>query len=71
MSETIPHHNSSVKAHAPKMVTLKIPQEYIGAVIGPGGKVIQEMQKETETTIVIEEVGDEGVIEILGVDQKK
>ena len=71
MSETISHHNSSVKAHAPKMVTLKIPQEYIGAVIGPGGKVIQEMQKETETTIVIEEVGDEGVIEILGVDQKK
>ena len=71
MSETISHHNSSVKAHAPKMVTLKIPQEYIGAVIGPGGKVIQEMQKETETTIVIEEVGDEGVIEILGVDQNK
>ena len=53
------------------MVTLKIPQEYIGAVIGPGGKVIQEMQKDTETTIVIEEVGDEGVIEILGVDQNK
>lgn len=71
MSETISHHNSSVKAHAPKMVTLKIPQEYIGAVIGPGGKVIQEMQKETETTIVIEEVGDEGVIEIMGVDQNK
>ena len=53
------------------MVTLKIPNEFIGAVIGPGGKVIQEMQKETETTIVIEEDGDQGVVEILGVDQEK
>ena len=53
------------------MVTLKIPNEFIGAVIGPGGKTIQEMQKETDTTIVIEEVGDQGVIEILGVDQDK
>ena len=71
MSETISEYNKSVKAHAPKMVTLKIPNEFIGAVIGPGGKVIQEMQKETETTIVIEEDGEQGVIEILGVDQEK
>ncbi len=71
MSETISQYNKSVKAHAPKMVTLKIPNEFIGAVIGPGGKVIQEMQKETETTIVIEEDGDQGVVEILGVDQEK
>ena len=71
MSETISKYNKSVKAHAPKMVTLKIPNEFIGAVIGPGGKVIQEMQKETETTIVIEEDGEQGVIEILGVDQEK
>jgi len=71
MSETIREYNKSVKAHAPKMVTLKIPNEFIGAVIGPGGKVIQEMQKETETTIVIEEDGEQGVIEILGVDQEK
>ena len=53
------------------MVTLKIPNEFIGAVIGPGGKVIQEMQKETETTIVIEEDEDQGIIEILGVDQRQ
>ncbi len=71
MSETISEYNNSVKAHAPKMVTLKIPNEFIGAVIGPGGKVIQEMQKETETTIVIEEDGEQGIIEILGVDQEK
>ena len=71
MSETISEHNNTVKDHAPKMVTLKISNEFIGAVIGPGGKVIQEMQKETETTIVIEEDGDHGIIEILGVDQNK
>jgi len=71
MSKTISQYNNSVKSHAPKMVTLRIPNEFIGAVIGPGGKTIQEMQKDTETTIVIEEDGDEGVIEILGVDQDK
>ena len=69
--ETIDQPNESVKAHAPKMVNLTIPNEFIGAVIGPGGKVIQEMQKETDTTIVIEEDGDLGVIEILGVNQEK
>ena len=53
------------------MVSLTIPNEFIGAVIGPGGKVIQEMQKETDTTIVIEEDGEFGVIEILGVNQEK
>jgi polyribonucleotide nucleotidyltransferase len=46
-----------------------IDKEYIGAVIGPGGKVIQEMQKETGTTIVIEEVGDKGRIEIFSPDR--
>ena len=46
-----------------------VPNEFIGALIGPGGKVIQEMQKETETTIVINEdpVTEEGIVEILGV----
>jgi polyribonucleotide nucleotidyltransferase len=43
----------------------------LALIIGPGGKVIQEMQKETDTTIVIEEEGDVGVIEILGVNQEK
>ena len=69
--KTIAQPNESVKAHAPKMISLTIPNEFIGAVIGPGGKVIQEMQKETETTIVIEEDGDVGIIEILGVNQDK
>ena len=71
ITETIEKPNESVKAHAPKMVSLTIPNEFIGAVIGPGGKVIQEMQKETDTTIVIEEDGELGVIEILGVNQEK
>jgi len=43
---------------------MQIPREFIGAVIGPGGKIIQEMQRETNTTINIEEVGDFGVIDI-------
>jgi polyribonucleotide nucleotidyltransferase len=70
LAETISQPNATVKAHAPKMEKVEIPQEFIGAVIGPGGKVIQEMQKETGTTIVIEEVEDMGVIEILGVNQE-
>ena len=70
LTETIAQPNANVKAHAPKMEKVEIPGEFIGAVIGPGGKVIQEMQKETGTTIVIEEVEEMGVIEILGVNQE-
>ncbi|MFD2516511.1 polyribonucleotide nucleotidyltransferase [Salinimicrobium flavum] len=70
ITETIAQPNANVKAHAPKMEKVEIPQEFIGAVIGPGGKVIQEMQKETGTTIVIEEIDEMGVIEILGVNQE-
>jgi polyribonucleotide nucleotidyltransferase len=69
--ETISQPNQEVKPHAPKMVNITIPGEFIGAVIGPGGKVIQEMQKETDTTIVIEEEDEKGIIEILGVNQEK
>jgi polyribonucleotide nucleotidyltransferase len=49
----------------PRITQIKIPREFIGAIIGPGGKVIQEMQRETGTTIVIEEVGEFGVIDIV------
>ena len=68
LTETIPAPNADVKAHAPKMVTRIIPNEFIGALIGPGGKVIQELQKETGCTIVINEdpVTEEGIVEILG-----
>ena len=71
LTETIPAANADVKPHAPKMVNAVIPNDYIGALIGPGGKVIQELQKETGTTIVINEdpVTGEGLVEILGTDQ--
>ena len=69
ITETIAAPAESVKEHAPTMVTRRVPNEFIGALIGPGGKVIQEMQKETGTTIVINEdpVTEEGIVEILGV----
>ncbi|WP_297797210.1 polyribonucleotide nucleotidyltransferase [uncultured Eudoraea sp.] len=71
LTDTIASPNESVKAHAPKMVTTTIPGDFIGALIGPGGKVIQELQKTTGTTIVINEdpVTEEGLVEILGTDQ--
>jgi polyribonucleotide nucleotidyltransferase len=70
LTETIAAPNEDVKAHAPKIITRTIPGEYIGAFIGPGGKNIQELQKTTETTIVINEVDEQGVVEILGTSQK-
>jgi len=68
LTDTIEQPREDVKPHAPKMVTRIIPNEFIGALIGPGGKVIQELQKETDTTIVINEdpVTEEGIVEILG-----
>jgi polyribonucleotide nucleotidyltransferase len=68
LTDTISSPNEDVKAHAPKMINRRIPNEYIGALIGPGGKVIQELQKESGCTIVINEdpVTEEGIVEILG-----
>ncbi|KPM30331.1 Polyribonucleotide nucleotidyltransferase [Croceitalea dokdonensis DOKDO 023] len=72
LTETIAAPREDVKSYAPKIVTKIIPGEYIGAVIGSGGKVIQELQKETNTTIVINEdpVTEEGIVEILGTGQE-
>src|SRR5690554_41480 len=72
LTEAIATPNADVKAHAPKMITRRIPNEFIGALIGPGGKVIQELQKTTKTTIVINEdpITEEGIVEILGVGQE-
>lgn len=71
LTDTIAVPNADVKSHAPKMESLEIEGKFIGAVIGPGGKVIQEMQKETETVINIKEDGDMGIIEIAGTDRAK
>ncbi len=68
ITETIATPAEDVKPHSPKMITRVIPNEFIGALIGPGGKVIQELQKETGCTIVINEdpETEEGIVEILG-----
>jgi len=68
IEETISKPRDDYKPFVPRIVQIKIPREFIGAVIGPGGKVIQEMQKETKSTIVIEEVGEFGIIDISAVD---
>jgi len=64
MKKTITEPREDYKPHAPRIVEMRIPKEFIGAVIGPGGKIIQEMQRETNTVITIEEVGDQGVVQI-------
>ena len=64
MLKTISTPREDYKPHVPRIEKMTIPKEFIGAVIGPGGKIIQEMQKETNSTIIIEEVGDFGIIDI-------
>lgn len=71
ITETISEPRADVKPHAPKMVVMEIPKDFIGAVIGPGGKIIQQLQKDTETVIAIEEQGEIGRIEIAGTDRAK
>ena len=68
LTDTIAVPNQDVKEHAPKIIMRRIPNEYIGVLIGPGGKVIQELQKASGCTIVINEdpVTEEGIVEILG-----
>ncbi len=76
MLKTISEPREDYKPHVPRMVQIEIPSEFIGAVIGKGGETIQGLQKETGTTITIEEVdaglGDgttKGVVDIFGVDK--
>ena len=70
MMKTISAPREDYKPHAPRIEKMIIPKEFIGAVIGPGGKIIQEMQRETNTTISIDEVNNEGIIEISSVDKE-
>jgi polyribonucleotide nucleotidyltransferase len=69
MAKTMEAPREDYKPHAPRIVTIRIDKEYIGAVIGPGGKIIQEMQRETGATISIEEVGNQGVVQIFADDK--
>ena len=67
MEKTISKPNTGLKDHAPQIEVMTIPKDKIGAVIGSGGKVIQEIQQETDAIVTIEEDGDFGIVEISGV----
>ena len=64
MMETLSEPRTDLKPHAPRIEVIEIPKDYIGAVIGPGGKIIQGMQEETGATITIEEINNRGRVEI-------
>ncbi len=70
MNATIPSHNEDLKPHAPRIVRYEIPSDKIGAVIGPGGKIIQGIQKETGATITIEEENNKGIVFVSGVGKE-
>lgn len=70
MQKTISAPRDNYKSNAPRIIQMVIPKEMIGAVIGPGGKIIQSIQEETGTTIVLEEVDNKGVIDIVSTDQE-
>ena len=64
MMETISEPRAEMKPQVPRIVALDIPKEFIGAVIGPGGKIIQQMQEETGATITIEETDGKGHVQV-------
>ncbi|MAR21256.1 MAG: polyribonucleotide nucleotidyltransferase [Flavobacteriales bacterium] len=69
ITSTIEKPREQLKPQTPKIIKLEVPKSAIGGIIGPGGKIIQELQAATSTTISIEEVDERGVVEILGTDQ--
>jgi len=69
MKKTLAIPKADFKPHAPRAVTITIDKDMIGAVIGPGGKVVQDIQKTTGATVVIEEVGNKGLVNIFATDQ--
>ena len=71
LTDVISEPRVQLKDHTPKIIKLEVPKSTIGGIIGPGGKIIQEMQATTETVISIEEVDEKGVVEILGTNQEK
>lgn len=70
MAKTITEPRADYKEHVPRIEKMVIAKEFIGAIIGPGGKIIQEMQRETNTTIVIEEKGEYGIIDIVSANKE-
>jgi polyribonucleotide nucleotidyltransferase len=69
IAEVIAEPRPDFKDNVPRLETMSIPKEMIGAVIGPGGKIIQKIQEETKTVIVLEEVNDRGQIQIAGANK--
>lgn len=69
IKKTISEPREDYKPHAPRIIVIKIDKEYIGAVIGPGGKIIQEMQRETGATISIEEKDNQGIVQIFAANK--
>jgi polyribonucleotide nucleotidyltransferase len=69
MSQTIAEPNPDYKPHTPRIQRMEIPKDMIGAVIGPGGKVIQEIQAQTNSTITIEEVDNVGLVDVFAIDK--
>ena len=70
LTECIAEPRADYRPFVPRIVQITIPQDMIGAVIGPGGKVIQDIQKTTSTTITITEVDDKGIVDIFGQDKE-
>ena len=64
MMETISEPRAEMKPQVPRIVAFDIPKEFIGAVIGPGGKIIQQMQEDTGATITIEETDGKGHVQV-------
>ena len=67
--EAIPEPREDYKPHVPRIIQITVPKEMIGAIIGPGGKVIQDIQAKTGTVIVIEEIDNMGVVDISSADK--
>lgn len=70
MKKTIAKPNTDLKPHAPRAVTITIDKDQIGAVIGPGGKVVQDIQATSGATVVIEEVGNKGVVSVFATSKE-
>ena len=69
LTETIAEPRPELKPQVPRIVQIEIPKEFIGAVIGPGGKIIQQMQEDTNTTITIDEVDGKGKVQVSAPDK--
>jgi polyribonucleotide nucleotidyltransferase len=70
ITEAMPEPRADLKPHAPRIETLIVGKEFIGAIIGPGGKIIQGIQEKTGATISIEEIDNKGVIEVSGLNKE-